>query len=1090
MVSGMIANTNRRLGVGCGAVALVGVVLVLLVGAVPAVAASPWWFVQSSSSPSFLPQGGEGEIHVTVENVGDAPIYGESTPVTITDRLPAGFEVKKVAYLAGQNQGGPGSGTRGNGVCSPVTVSCTWMGEEKPLDPFQMIEMTIVVRVVGGVSGESMVSVSGGGAPEVDVERPVDVGAETPFGVNSYALAPEEEGGALDTRAGSHPFQLTNAFALNENPRSEPLVPPALVRNLAFALPAGLVGNATVTPRCTTAQFVTIVGESDENLCPQDTAVGVASVSIVANRGVGNPIEVVEEVPLFNLVSEGGEPARFGFEVEKVAVSLDASVRTGGDYGVTVSSTNTAQVAVVRSVRVTFWGAPGDPRHNESRGWGCLNGGHLTINEPERFQCTPSEAAPPPALLTLPTSCTGPLQSTVSVTSWPTREDPNGLTPAPFALSEPGVSLTGCERLRFDPSLSVTPEANVGGSPTGLGVDIHVPSIEQPEALAEGTLRDAVVTLPAGMVINPSGASGLGACSEGEIGLDNANPVSCPESSKVGTAEAVSPDVHNPLVGSVYVAEQSHNPFGSLIALYLVVEGEGVLIKSAGEVHLDPTTGQVTTTFKNLPQLPSTDIRLHMFGGAHGALSTPVGCGTYTTNSRLTPYNTTTPAEPSSAFQITSGPNGTGCAGQGFAPSFSAGTTNNQAGGFSPFSVTFSRQDQDQGLGGVSVTTPPGLLALLRGVERCPEPQASAGTCGAGSLIGHATATAGAGPDPVSVTGQVFLTGPYKGAPFGLSIVVPAAVGPFNLGNVVTRAAISVDPHTARITVTSDPLPTILQGIPLQIRTVNVTVDRQGFIFNPTNCEPLSVGGVLSSTQGASANVSAHFQAANCANLPFKPTFTVSTQAATSKSQGASLLVKGTFPAGGANLHGVAVTLPKQLPARLTTIQQACTAAVFAANPAACPTGSNIGTATASTPVLAGPVSGPVYLVSHGGAAFPDVVMILQGEGVTLDVVGSIDIRHGVTSSTFASIPDAPITSFALDLPEGPHSGLAAVVPAKAKGSLCGQSLSMPFTITAQNGAVVKQNTKIAVTGCPTANTRRAHGKKGKAKKHTKGRKK
>jgi hypothetical protein len=1076
----MIANMNRRLSVGCGVAVLVGVVLVLLVGAVPAVAASPWWLVQSSSSPSFLPQGGEGEIHVTVENVGDAPIYGEGNPVTITDKLPTGFEVKAIFYRAGRIKNG--AGVRGEGPCDPVRVSCTWPGAELPLEPFQTIEVTITVRVVGGVSGESRVLVSGGGAPAVDVTRPVDVGAGTPFGVNSYALVPEEEGGALDTRAGSHPFQLTNTFALNENPSSEPLDPPALVRNLGFALPAGLVGNATVTPRCTAAQFLAIVEENND-LCPQDTAVGVASISVIVNYGSGPPLEYVEEVPLFNLVPGPGEPARFGFEIEKVAVALDASVRTGGDYGVSVASTNTPQSAVVQSVRTTFWGAPADPRHNESRGWGCINGSRLANEFPEFFSCIPSEAVQPSALLTLPTSCTGPLQSTATVTSWPTREDPNGLTPAPFTLSESGVSLTGCEHLRFDPSLSVTPEANVGGSPTGLGVDIHVPSIEQPEALAEGTLRDAVVALPAGMVINPSGASGLGACSEEEIGLSNASPVSCPESSKIGTAEAISPAVHNPLVGSVYVAEQSHNPFGSLIALYLVVEGEGVLIKSAGEVHLDPTTGQITTTFQNLPQQPSTDIKLHMFGGAHGPLSTPVGCGTYTTNSRLTPYNTTNPSEPSSAFQITSGPNGSGCGGQSFAPAFSAGTTDNQAGGFSPFSVTFSRQDQDQGLGGVSVTTPPGLLGLLKTVERCPEPQASLGTCGAGSLIGHATATAGAGPDPVSVTGQVFLTGPYKGAPFGLSIVVPAAVGPFNLGNVVTRAAISVDPHTAQITVTSDPLPTILQGIPLQIRTVNVTVDRQGFIFNPTNCEPLSVGGVLSSTQGASASVSAHFQAANCATLPFKPVFSVLTQAATSKSQGASLLVKAVLPAGGANLHGVAVTLPKQLPARLTTIQQACTAAVFAVNPAACPVGSNIGTATASTPILAGPVSGPVYLVSHGGAAFPDLVMILQGEGVTLDVVGSIDIRHGVTSSTFASIPDAPISSFALDLPEGPHSGLAAVVPAKAKGSLCGQSLSMPFTIAAQNGAVVKQPVKIGVTGCPRAKKKtKAKAKKASAK--------
>jgi hypothetical protein len=292
------------------------------------------------------------------------------------------------------------------------------------------------------------------------------------------------------------------------------------------------------------------------------------------------------------------------------------------------------------------------------------------------------------------------------------------------------------------------------------------------------------------------------------------------------------------------------------------------------------------------------------------------------------------------------------------------------------------------------------------------------------------------------------------------------------------RAAINIDPHTAQITVTSDPLPSILQGIPLLLKKVNVTIDRSGFMFNPTDCEPLAVGGTLSSAQGASVSVSSHFQAANCATLPFKPKFTVSTQAKTSKKNGASLDVKLGYPSGAqANIRSVAVTLPKQLPSRLSTIQQACPEATFAANPASCPAGSNIGIGTARTPVLANPLSGPAYLVSHGGASFPDVVVILQGEGVTLDLVGSINIKKSITSSTFASVPDAPISSFELSLPAGPHSGLAAVLPAKAKGNLCGTSLTMPTTMTAQNGAVIKQATKITVTGCPKA-TRRAQGKK------------
>jgi hypothetical protein len=311
------------------------------------------------------------------------------------------------------------------------------------------------------------------------------------------------------------------------------------------------------------------------------------------------------------------------------------------------------------------------------------------------------------------------------------------------------------------------------------------------------------------------------------------------------------------------------------------------------------------------------------------------------------------------------------------------------------------------------------------------------------------------------------LTTGYQGQPFGLSVVVPAVAGPFNLGNIVVRASIHVDPITAALTVVSDPLPQMIDGIPLRIQTVNVTVDRPGFTFNPTNCAQMHVTGTVTGAQGASSSVSSPFAVTGCKNLPFKPVFTVSTQARTSKKLGASLVVRTSYPAGSANIHSVAVTLPVQLPARLTTIQRACTEAVFSANPSSCPAGSDIGTASASTPILANPVSGPVYLVSHGGAAFPDVVAVLQGEGVTVDLVGSVNIKHNITSSTFANVPDVPVSSFLMRLPEGPHSGLGANLPAKAKGSFCGQSLTMPTTITGQNGAVFKQNTKIAVTGCP-----------------------
>jgi hypothetical protein len=424
-----------------------------------------------------------------------------------------------------------------------------------------------------------------------------------------------------------------------------------------------------------------------------------------------------------------------------------------------------------------------------------------------------------------------------------------------------------------------------------------------------------------------------------------------------------------------------------------------------------------------------------------------------------------------------------------FSPAFAAGTTGGQAGGFTGFSMLLQRGDGQQRVEKLRFTMPQGVAGILAGVPRCPEPQAAQGSCPASSQIGHAVVQSGAGAYPLTIPQPggpevpVYLTGPYGGAPFGLSIVAPVVAGPFDLGTVVTRARIEVDPHTAQVTVATDPVPQIVKGVPTDLRSISAVIDRTNFLFNPTSCAPMQITGSVTSVEGASSNVASPFQVGGCRELAFKPSFKVSTQSKTSKRNGASLDVKVAYPKETqANIRSVAVTLPKQLPSRLTTIQQACPQATFDANPAGCPAGSVIGTATANTPVLANPVTGPAYLVSHGGAAFPDLVLILQGEGVKLELIGSIDIKHGVTSSAFNNVPDAPISSFELMLPEGPHSGLAAVLPAKAKGNLCGTTLTMPTTLTAQNGAQIKQNTKIAVTACGKA--------KRKPKKHHKAKKK
>ncbi len=575
----------------------------------------------------------------------------------------------------------------------------------------------------------------------------------------------------------------------------------------------------------------------------------------------------------------------------------------------------------------------------------------------------------------------------------------------------------------------------------------------------------------------------------------------------MGTVEIKSPLLPNPLTGAVYLAAQDQNPFGSLFALYMVAQDpvSGTLVKLPGEVVANPVTGQLVSTFENTPQLPFEELELHFFGGERAPLSTPSRCGAYGTEASFMPWSSPTPVASSSSFEITSGPNGGPCPGATlpFGPSLTAGTTSIQAGGFSPFTMTVSREDGQQNIGQIQLRMPPGLSGLLTGVELCGEAQANAGTCGPNSLIGETTVSVGLGGDPFSVRGgKVYITGPYEGAPFGVSVVVPAKAGPYNLGQVVVRGTIQVDPSTSALTVTTNTptqgyaIPRILDGIPLEIKHVNFITTRPGFTFNPTNCDPMDVTGSVSSVEGSSSAVAVPFQATNCATLAFAPKFAVSTSGKTSKADGASLSVKLTYPkapfGSQANIAKVKVDLPKQLPSRLTTLQKACTAAQFEANPAGCPAASVIGHAKAITPLIPVPLEGPAYFVSHGGEAFPSLIVVLQGYGVKIDLVGTTFIsKAGITSSTFKTVPDAPVGSFELTLPEGKYSALAAngnlcaltktvTVKKKVKVKVHGKNktvtrkvkearattLSMPTEFVAQNGAEIHETTPVGVSGC------------------------
>jgi hypothetical protein len=1054
-----------------------GALLGVLVSAASAGAVGPWWQISSGSTPASLPQSGEGKIVLAVTNFGDGRVEGAGSPVTVSDRLPAGLTAKAISGTSGPLTS---FSEFGEVNCTVATVSCTYEGS---LPAYERLWVTITVEVTGAaVSGApNEASVVGGGAPNASVRRPVRIGGASVFGVEDYELTPEEEGGARATQAGSHPFQVTSTIALNQS--AEKPFQPSLPKDLHFRLPAGLVGNPTPFLQCSDAAFSHLV-QFSFNECPADTAIGVAIVTIDEPGDIGL---VTLPVPLFNLQPTRGEPARFGFNVLGNPVLLDTSVRTGGDYGVDVDVDNITELPAFLAARVTFWGTPGDPRHDASRGWNCLTGSGT---------CSPLGEAKPPPFLTLPTSCASPsFETSATADSW---AHPGAFTtPTVYSLldglGEP-VGIDGCNRLPFEPSISVAPDGQNASTPTGLSVALKVPqeAILTANGLAQSDVKDTTVTLPEGVQLSPAAADGLLSCSLGQIALEEDGSPSCPEASKVGTVEIKSPLLPEPLEGAAYLAAQTANPFGSLVALYIVAEDPvaGVVVKFAGKVSPDPVTGQLVSTFENTPPLPFSELKLHFFGSARAPLTTPALCGSYTTRAVIAPSSGDAPAEPTSTFNITAGPNGSPCADpRPFDPGFQAGTTSIQAGGYTPLTLTMSRPDADQTLAGLSVQFPPGLVGSLSKVTLCPEPQASTGECPEGSLIGHTVVSAGLGNSPFTVEGgKVFITGPYKGAPFGLSILNPAKAGPFNLGYVVVRAKIEVDPTTAALHIVSDPLPTIKDGIPLQIQHVNVTVDKPEFTFNPTDCNAMKLTGTMTSTEGASASVETPFQVTNCASLAFKPAFSVSTSSKTSRVDGASLAVKLTFPSAPAgtqaNIAKVKVELPKQLPSRLTTLQKACTEAVFDTNPEGCPAASRVGAAVATTPILAGGLSGPAYFVSHGGAKFPELIVVLKGEnGVTVDLHGETYIsKTGITSSTFNTVPDVPVGSFELKLPEGPYSALAAL------GNLCKQKLAMPTEFAAQNGATIHQSTKITVTGCPKS----THVKRKKeSKKHkTHGKKK
>jgi hypothetical protein len=672
------------------------------------------------------------------------------------------------------------------------------------------------------------------------------------------------------------------------------------------------------------------------------------------------------------------------------------------------------------------------------------------------------------AFLSNPSNCAGPGPATT--TGW--SGESYGGERASSSYTVP-IGTEGCNGLPpfalapFAPTFSLAPLTTQSDQPDGATTELVLPHDPNPANLDSAQLKTATVLLPEGMTLNPSAAHGLEACTPAQIGIHTRAPVACPAGSKVAEATLNVPGLPpGSLQGNLYLGGPSSGPItGPPYTVYLDAESPryGISVRLRGEVVPDESTGRLTAVFADNPEQPFSDLILKFTPGALAPLANPLVCGTATTTTALSPFTGQPAATPSSAFTVDSNGQGGACPSPlPFSLSQSTQVAPATAGSQSSFTLNLGRADGQQYLSHVSATLPPGLVGLIPSVPLCGEPQAAAGTCSAASQIGTATTTVGAGPTPTQFSGPVFLTGPVGSSPYGMTVAVPATTGPFNLGTVVVRTSIDVNPFSGRITVSGN-VPTIVKGIPLRLRTLSMAINRQGFLINPTNCGVLATETVLGSTMGASQSLSTPFQVGNCSALAFKPKFTASSNAATSsKKNGISLVVKIGYPTGPqANIRSVVAQLPKQLPSRLTTLQKACPEATFNASPWNCPSSTRVGGATVFTPVLPAKLTGPAFFVSHGGQAFPDLDLVLTGNGLEVILVGNTNITKGITTSTFASVPDVPVSAFELNLPVGSNSALTA------NGvNLCGQSLSMPTTITAQSGAVLKQSTKIVLSGC------------------------
>jgi hypothetical protein len=886
-------------------------------------------------------------------------------------------------------------------------------------------------------------------------------------GVEGFDVTATELDGSVASQAASHPYALTTTIAFNrQGPYGD-----GDVKDIRIDRPPGLIENPTVIAKCSIAQFniprqspfqASRSGES----CPDASQIGTVAVqsSLGASRTFG----------VFNLAPPPGFSALIGASPFGMPIVFASRIDSAeGGYRLSLQASNITQQLSLSKLSMTFWGNPWLVGHDRERG-NCLNEedpanyfGTDAVLELEPQTSPPSppfyqagtcsigdpKGSPPLAYLTLPASCTEPVVSVLTVDSWQ--------APAPLSrVSGEQLRLSGCAGNLLQPEGGTAqPSTDRTSSASGLDFDLDLDQETLTVNVTEGgrlipqtrirsQVKRAVVTLPDGMSVNPSLAAGLEVCSPAGYAAETATSApgaGCPNASKIGELTVQSPILERQIQGGLFLATPYDNPFGSLLAIYLVAKApeRGVMVKLAGEISADPGSGRLIATFDKLPQLPYSHLNVHLREGQRSPLATPAACGTYAAQIELTPWlNQDLRFQRSSQFQLDKGVGGGPCPGPGvapFAPQAKGGTANRNAGSYSPFYLRLTRGDGEQEITTYSAQLPPGLLGAIAGVPFCPEAaiataarnsgfaETASPSCPAASKIGKTTAGYGLGSVLAYAPGNLYLAGPYNGSPLSVVAVDSATVGPFDLGVIIVRSAIRVDPLTARVSIDSagsDPIPHIIKGIPLHLRDVRVYIDRPGFMVNPTSCDHFAVSSTLNGSGAVFSNpaddllaaASSPFQVSACDSLDFAPKMSLRLIGGTKRGKYPSLRATVTPRAGDAGIAGAAVTLPPSLFLEQGHIETICTRVQAAAG--SCPADSIYGTARAITPLMDEPLEGPVYLRASDNK-LPDLATTLTGRGIRIEIAGRIDSNKGGMRATYENLPDAPVSKFVLTLKGG-----------------------------------------------------------------------